>query len=226
MLVFFGHDDHRPLMPSWHRSGEPSPFPDILHMEAVVDCAAGLDWQIAPHRHLHLHQVFLIQSGEVRLSIDGKPQHGKTPLLMSFPHGYAHGFAFSAGTLGHVFALPAGDFPELFGPQTETQAALDRAFVICGAGPSPVFEEPARLHAAQGPLRRLRLRAAAVTLCCAVAELGGPARPQVWPGGARMRVQEVGFVPDFDDPAYFARAFRRVLGTSASDNHRRREAEG
>ena len=181
MLVSSGHDDHRPLMPSWHFSGEPSPFPDILHMEAVVDRAAGLDWQIAPHRHLHLHQVFLIQSGERRLSIDGKPQHGKTPLLMNLPGGYVHGFAFSVGTLGHVFTLPAGDFPELFGPQTETQAALERAFVICGAGLSPVFEELARLHAALGPLRRLRLRAAAVTLYCAVAELGGPAHPQARP---------------------------------------------
>ena len=46
------------------------------------------------------------------------------------------------------------------------------------------------------------------------------------PGDARMRVQEVGFVPGFNDPAYFARGFRRVLGTSASDYHRRREVEG
>jgi hypothetical protein len=130
---------------------------------------------------LHLHQVFLIQSGEGRLSIDGKPQHGKTPFLMNLPGGYVHGFAFSAGALGHVLSLLAGDFPELFGPQTETQATLERTFVICSAGLSPMFEELARLHAALGPLRRLRLRAAAVTLYCAVAELGGPAHPQARP---------------------------------------------
>jgi AraC family transcriptional activator of pobA len=277
-------------IPSWQLYGEQSPFPDLLHIEAIVDRAAGLDWQIAPHRHLYLHQVFLIQSGEVRLSIDGKPQHGKTPLLMNLPRGHVHGFAFSAGTVGHVLTLPAGDFPELFGPQTETQAALERAFVASGAGLSPVFEELARLHAVQGPLRRLRLRAAAVTLCCAVAELGGLERPQVLPGDTRiarfeelirthladgwqlsdyasalrmserhlrrmclattgvsahgfveatrmleacrllaytrMQVQEVGFALGIDDPAYFARAFRRVLGMSASDYRRRLETDG
>jgi AraC-like DNA-binding protein len=41
-----------------------------------------------------------------------------------------------------------------------------------------------------------------------------------------MRVQEVGYAPGFDDPAYHARAFRRVLGISASDYRRRLEAEG
>jgi AraC-like DNA-binding protein len=226
MPICAGHYDHRPLIPSCRLDGAQSPFPDILHIEAVVERTAELDWQIAPHRHLHLLQVFLIQSVEVRLSIDGKPQHHKTPLLVNVPRGHAHGFAFSAGTVGQVLTLPAGDFPVLFGPQTETQAALERALVIRGAGLLPVFEALARLNAAQEPLRRLQPRAAAVALCCAVAELGGPARPKVRPGDARMRVQEVGYAPGFDDPAYHARAFRRVLGISASDYRRRLEAEG
>jgi AraC family transcriptional activator of pobA len=41
-----------------------------------------------------------------------------------------------------------------------------------------------------------------------------------------MQVQEVGFALGIDDPAYFARAFRRVLGMSASDYRRRLEADG
>lgn len=166
-------------IPSWQLYGEQSPFPDLLHIEAIVDRAAGLDWRIAPHRHVHLHQIFLILSGDVRLSIDGKPQHGTTPLLMNLPRGHVHGFAFSAGTEGHVLTLPADDFPELFGPHSETRAALGRAFVAGGAGLAPLFQDLARLHRAQAPLRRLRLRAAAVNLCCAVAECAGqgPAEP-------------------------------------------------
>ena len=33
----------------------------------------------------------------------------------------------------------------------------------------------------------------------------------------RMQVQEVGFATGFDDPAYFARAFRRGMGLSPGD---------
>lgn len=277
-------------IPAWQLYGEDSPFPDLLHIETIVERAAGLDWRIAPHRHVHLHQVFLILSGNVRLSIDGKALRGTPPLLLNIPRGHVHSFAFSAGTEGHVLTLPATDFPELFGPHTETQAALDRPFAVDGDGLAPFFEDLARLHGAQGPLRRLRLRAATLTLCCAVAEQGGQTAKTPSSGDARiprfeelirthladgwqladyaaalnlserhlrrlclattgmsahgfvdatrlreacrllaytrMRVQEVGFALGFDDPAYFARAFRRGTGMSASDYRRRLEGVG
>jgi AraC family transcriptional regulator, transcriptional activator of pobA len=38
-----------------------------------------------------------------------------------------------------------------------------------------------------------------------------------------MRVQEVGFALGYDDPAYFARAFRRLSGLSPSDYRARLE---
>jgi AraC family transcriptional regulator, transcriptional activator of pobA len=34
----------------------------------------------------------------------------------------------------------------------------------------------------------------------------------------RMRVQDVGFAVGFDDPAYFARSFRRSIGVSPKQN--------
>jgi AraC-like DNA-binding protein len=63
--------------------------------------------------------------------------------------------------------------------------------VASGACLSPVFDELARLHAAPGPLRRPWLRAAAVALCCAVAKRGGPTRPRVLPGDARIARFEI-----------------------------------
>ncbi|NEY90121.1 helix-turn-helix domain-containing protein [Tabrizicola oligotrophica] len=275
-------------IPSWQLYGEQSPFPDLIHIETITDRAAGLDWQIAPHRHVHLHQVFLVLSGEVRLTIDGRAQRGVPPLLMNMPRGHVHGFGFAAGTQGYVLTLPAADFPELFRPEAETRAALERPFVAAAGGMEPLFQDIARLHAAPDPLRRLKLRAAALALCCAVAEAGGE-RPDRSEGDARiarfeelirahladgwqladyagalavserhlrrlclagtglsahgfleatrlreacrllaytrMRAQEVGFALGFDDPAYFARAFRRGMGMSASDYRRRLEGD-
>lgn len=273
-------------IPSWQLYGEQSPFPDLVHIETITDRAAGLEWQIAPHRHLHLHQVFLVLVGEVRLSIDGKTQRGVPPLLMNMPRGHVHGFGFAAGTQGFVLTLPAADFPELFGPEAATRAALEAPFVAGAGNTEHLFQNIARLHATPDPFRRLRLRAAALTLCCAVAEAGGE-RPERSDGDARMarfeelirahladgwqmadyatalavserhlrrlclaatglsaqgfleatrlreacrllaytrmRAQEVGFALGFDDPAYFARAFRRGMGMSCSEYRRRLE---
>ena len=277
----------QPIIPSWQLYGEQSPFPDLVHIETIHDRAAGLDWRIAPHRHLHLHQVFLILSGAAQISIDGQTRHGQPPFLINIPRGHVHGFAFAAGTQGFVVTLPAADFAEVFAPQAETHAALENPFVAPGDGLAALFHHIAALHAAQGPLRRLKLRAAAVALCCAVAETGDGAangspkgdtrisrfeeliRAHLADGWqladyadalavserhlrrlclgstglsahgfleatrlreacrllayTRMRVQEVGFALGYDDPAYFARAFRRGMGMSASDYRKRLE---
>lgn len=273
-------------IPSWQLYGEQSPFPDLVHIETITDRAAGLEWQIAPHRHLQLHQIFLILSGEARLSIDGRMMHGHPPFLMNIPRGHVHGFGFAAGTQGFVLTLPATDFPELFGPDATTRAALEAPFVTGAGNTEHLFQNLARLHAAPDPFRRLKLRAAALMLCCAVAEAGGE-RPEHSEGDARMarfeelirahladdwqmtdyatalavserhlrrlclaatglsaqgfleatrlreacrllaytrmRAQEVGFALGFDDPAYFARAFRRGMGMSCSEYRRRLE---
>lgn len=156
-------------IPTWQLYGEASPFPDLLHIERIVDRAAGQDWVIAPHRHVNLHQIFLIRSGVVALSLDGQRRTPAPPVVINIPPGTVHDFTFAAGTEGHVLTLPPADFPELFGQE---MAALLRAFDADGAGLEAMMDAIAARHADSGPLRRLRLRAAAIDLCCAVSERG------------------------------------------------------
>lgn len=275
-------------IPAWQLYGEDRAFPDILHIERIVDRAEGLLWRIAPHRHLHLHQVFLILSGEVRLTMDGQQAGAAPPVLLNIPRGTVHGFDFAAGTDGFVLTLPAANFPDLFATGQTALAPLGQPFVA--PVPAGLAEECAAIaadHAGDRPLRRLRLRASATALCCRLAEVAPPlaaaptaADPRVAAFEAlvrshldqrrtladfadalglserhlrrmclratglsahalveairlreasrllaytRMRVQEVGFAIGYDDPAYFARAFRRNSGLSPSDYRARLE---
>lgn len=156
-------------IPTWQLYGEASPFPDLLHIERIVDRAAGQDWVIAAHRHVNLHQIFLIRSGVVALSLDGQRNTSSPPVVINIPPGTVHDFTFAAGTEGHVLTLPPADFPELFGQE---MVALLRPFSAGGAGLEGAMDAIATRHADSGPLRRLRLRAAAIDLCCAVSERG------------------------------------------------------
>lgn len=156
-------------IPTWQLYGEASPFPDLLHIERIVDRAEGQDWVIAPHRHVSLHQIFLIRAGGVDLSLDGQHRQPIPPVVINLPPGCVHAFTFAAGTEGHVLTLPPADFPELFGQE---MPALLRPFEMPGAGIEPLMDRIAARHAESGPLRRLRLRAAAIDLCCEVAERG------------------------------------------------------
>lgn len=156
-------------IPTWQLYGEASPFPDLLHIERIVDRAEGQDWVIAPHRHVNLHQIFLIRAGVVDLSLDGQRRTPAPPVVINVPPGTVHAFTFAAGTEGHVLTLPPADFPELFGQE---MTALLRPFDMPGAGLEPLMDRVAARHAESGPLRRLRLRAAAIDLCCEVSERG------------------------------------------------------
>lgn len=287
-LWYFPAMQRHQNIPTWNLYGEQAPLPDILHIERIVDRAAGLDWQIAPHRHVHLHQVFLLLSGDALLTFNGQTVRANPPQLMNMPRGHGHGFAFSAGTEGYVLTMPAADFPELFGLHAETRATLDHPFLATAPASLPIlFRNLATLHADHLPLRPLRLRAAALALFCEIAACGAQESgtkgrdPRMtrfeelvrehlrdgWLIGqycralalsdrhlrrlcqeqtglsahsfieatrlreacrllayTRMRVQEVGFALGFDDPAYFARSFRRGMGMSPQDYRKHLES--
>ena len=154
-----------PPIPSWQLYGEHRPFPDVLHVERIVDRAAGLDWTIAPHRHVHLHQIFLLQSGQIRLALDGEACRLQPPAIINIPREHVHGFSFSRGTEGFVLTLPAKDFPDLFGPGAEMALPLSQPFVMAADDALMAqFETMAQHFQAQSPYRKTLLRAAVATL--------------------------------------------------------------
>jgi AraC family transcriptional regulator, transcriptional activator of pobA len=157
----------QPLIPAWQLYGEESIFPDVLHVERIVDRAAGLDWTIEAHRHVHLHQLFLLHSGEIHMTIDGMEWPITLPAVVNVPRGVVHQFAFSAGTEGIVATLPAENFPNLFEPTSETGYALPKAqSYLATESVIARFEELAAIHAQSVPFRRTRLCAAATALVC------------------------------------------------------------
>lgn len=125
-----------------------------------------------------------------------------------------HDFRFAAGTEGHVLTLPPADFPEIFGQE---MLSLQRPFDADGTGLEAAMDRIAARHAESGPLRRLRLRAAAIELCCDLASLGAamaetPALPHIPQLEALIRAH----LPDGWQVTDYAKA----LGLS--DRHLRR----
>ncbi len=158
-------------IPVWQLYGELLPFPDVMHIERIVDRAAGLDWTIAPHRHLHLHQIFLLTAGEVTMTLDAPPRRLALPACVNVPRGAVHGFTFSAGTEGFVLTLPAEVYPMLFAPEAEVAAVLARpAFLPDPDRFTPLFRAMAETYAQPIRFRRSRLAAEATALACRVAE--------------------------------------------------------
>ncbi|MFN3642863.1 MAG: helix-turn-helix domain-containing protein [Gemmobacter sp.] len=182
-------DDPAKPIPAWQLYGETRAFPDLLHVERIVDRAAGLDWRIAPHRHIHLHQIFLLVSGAVAMTVDGAPLDAAPPVIINLPPGVAHGFRFAAGTDGYVLTLPASGFADLFGPGAETAPGLARPF----AAPAPQdaaarFAAMLDEHGQRAVFRATRLRAAALDIGgMAARAAGAPDGAQAARGDPRVQ---------------------------------------
>lgn len=154
-------------IPRWNLYGEAQALPDVMHIETVRARAAGLDWHIAPHRHPHLHQFFLISEGGARIRLDGENLEAEPPFLLNVPSGTVHGFSFAAGTQGWVLTLPLQSLPEIFAPAPLEKTALGRAGILAVSSEiSDIFHDIEKEHSARNPLRSVMLRARAMQLCC------------------------------------------------------------
>ncbi|WP_042244608.1 AraC family ligand binding domain-containing protein [Paracoccus sp. PAMC 22219] len=167
-------------IPAWHLYGENTPFPDVMHLERIVDRAAGLDWHIGPHRHAHLAQVFLLERGVTRVEIEGGTNRPEPPCILYIPPGTVHGFTFDAGTEGWVLTLPIDAHPELFADNGELASFVGRHFnATAPAGLSSLFPTLFEEWHGRKLLRHLRLRAVVAQIFCTIFEPLAQAQQQM-----------------------------------------------
>lgn len=109
-------------IPHFNLFGETTVFPDVVHCERVIDRAGLHDWVISAHRHSQLFQVFHIEQGKARRSLDGKMADFLPGEYLFVPPQVVHGFEFLRGTEGVVLSFPA-PVVAFLGPQTPALTA-------------------------------------------------------------------------------------------------------
>ncbi|MEM8729039.1 MAG: helix-turn-helix domain-containing protein [Pseudomonadota bacterium] len=98
---------HDPDIPAFGLYGEERPFPDVLHCESFSARAPLHDWHIAPHRHAHLAQVLVIETGHMRAKVDNAVWELSGGRFLYVPELSVHEFRFDPGTQGSVFSFPS-----------------------------------------------------------------------------------------------------------------------
>ena len=98
---------HSPArIPVFALFGETAPFPDVVHCERIADRAGRHGWEIAPHRHDQMAQLFRVDLGGAETSVDGTPGRLGPGGLLYVPPRVVHGFRFDPATEGLVVSLP------------------------------------------------------------------------------------------------------------------------
>ncbi|WP_458735284.1 helix-turn-helix domain-containing protein [Zobellella taiwanensis] len=86
---------------------EPWSTPDMLHFESIAQRSSLHDWEIKPHRHGDLFQLFYVWRGQAELDIEGRISRVQGGVLQWVPPLCVHGFRFSPDVDGGVLTLAA-----------------------------------------------------------------------------------------------------------------------
>lgn len=97
---------------------------DWLHCESIAERSSLQDWEIGPHKHELLFQLFWIEKGRCTVSLDGSEQAVKGPCLLLAPPQIVHGFHFEPRLQGHVVTVLAQHLSKLLAEEPALASRL------------------------------------------------------------------------------------------------------
>ncbi len=93
-------------IPAWGLYGEVNADQiGDYHIEPLGLRSAAHDWEIAPHLHKGLSQLFVLVSGRFSASVDGVALELTAPAVLTMPPAAAHAFSFAPGSEGFVITF-------------------------------------------------------------------------------------------------------------------------
>ena len=123
---------YRAPIPAYFLYGEPPRPPDerLVHVDLIATRSRQYNWTIAPHRHNDLHQILLIDGGEVCVHLDGTPGLLKAPGLVVVPPGVVHSYKFQPGTSGLIISFAASVLASVTSSDAQIGLLLERATAV------------------------------------------------------------------------------------------------
>lgn len=137
------------VVPRYFLYGEPFQIADdgFVHLEELDDRSRPAAWQIHPHAHADLHQIFWIRQGRGTVTAEGVETAFAAPCALTVPAGVVHGFRYAASSSGRVLTISDAFLRFL------SRDERDFMVLFAGVGCLPLADGP-RLDAALDGLQR------------------------------------------------------------------------
>lgn len=116
-------------VPAFFLYGEALRPPDerLVHIETIAARSRLHGWLIRAHRHRDLHQVLLIQRGELHATLDGHGVALRAPAAIVVPPGTIHAFRFQSETVGVVISFTSALATELSSDRAAVSGFLEHS---------------------------------------------------------------------------------------------------
>lgn len=116
-------------------------LPNFMHCETIEYRSKKYDWRIDMHRHAHLFQVFLFESGFVQLQLQNQAVELREACLLVLPENTLHGFTLSPEVQGMVLTLSQDFIETIFSNSPQIPLALNQVLVLQAAADAARFKQ-------------------------------------------------------------------------------------
>ena len=101
---------NRSRIPNYARYGEVSDGDtvDLVYCQPIFSRISEQKWEIRPHRHGNLHQIFLVSEGELDAVLDLRRVTLTGPCVLVVPAGSVHGFGYGDSVRGTMISTSDG----------------------------------------------------------------------------------------------------------------------
>lgn len=89
-------------------------LPNFVHCELLETRSKIHEWEIKPHFHTQLYQIFVIESGAGELKTETTNIKLPVPCVLLIPENTLHGFNYSSNSVGWVLTLSVSFIENLF----------------------------------------------------------------------------------------------------------------
>lgn len=155
----------RAAIHSYSLFGESTHLPDVMHCETIAERSVLHDWELAPHRHVRLHQLMWIETGGGTAQLDDDSFVLSPGSLVNVPVGHVHAFRFEQGTQGWVVTLADELLDEMLTHVGDVRQSLSRCDVLTHLpSMTPLMQQIWQEFQDSAPARALILRGLSATL--------------------------------------------------------------
>lgn len=176
----FSGMEHVSQIPVFSLFGESGAFPDVVHCERILDRARLHDWQISPHRHREIAQIFFMQQGAAHLRVDGVRTRLGDESFQFIPARAVHDLDIAQGSEGLVLSFPLPVVSALRGDGLERRLAAPFA-ARADARLGMLADQIAATFAGTGPYRGAVLVGLSQAMLAAAAEIAARGAEAVEP---------------------------------------------
>jgi AraC family transcriptional regulator, transcriptional activator of pobA len=87
---------------------------EYIFLELISTRSQTFDWNIQPHIHTHLYQVFIVEKGEVRFREATQVRQIIAPCLFFVPPTQLHGLTYRPDIEGYILTISASIIDDIF----------------------------------------------------------------------------------------------------------------